>query len=126
MKYLIILFFCFAGISAKSQADTSVLLVAEQMPRFPGGQDSLNAFIASNIKYPAAAIKNNIEGTVQVQFVVEADGHITNVKCVKEIGHGCDYEAIRIVRLMRWIPGYHAGQPQRVMMVIPIKFSYLK
>lgn len=59
-----------------------VFVIAEEMPRFPGGDAAYNQYIAHHVRYPKAASENGVEGTVKVQFIVEPDGRITNVHAI--------------------------------------------
>ncbi len=100
--------------------------VAEEQPSFPGGNAELKRFLRNNIVYPQLAREVNISGRVYLQFIVEKDGSITNIKLLKDIGGGCDEEAIRVVKLMpEWNPGKQNGRPVRVMLTLPVKFSLL-
>jgi len=95
----------------------------EQMPEFPDGQAAMMKFIQSNLKYPAIARENDIQGTVVVQFVVAADGGISRVNVARGIGGGCDEEAVRVVKSMpKWRPGKHNGRAVPVNFTLPIKF----
>ncbi|MDQ3143052.1 MAG: energy transducer TonB [Bacteroidota bacterium] len=96
----------------------------EQMPEFPNGQAALLKYIQSNLKYPAIARENGIEGTVVVQFVVTKDGDIQKVTVARGIGGGCDEEALRVVRSMpNWRPGKHNGRAVPVSFTLPIRFK---
>ena len=55
-------------------------IIAEQMPQFPGGDAAMMQHISRHIRYPKIAIESGVEGTVRVEFIVETDGTITNVK----------------------------------------------
>ncbi|MGB4666409.1 MAG: energy transducer TonB [Bacteroidales bacterium] len=100
-----------------------IFSIVEEPAQFPGGDDALSKFIHENIKYPREAIKNKISGTVYVQFVVEKDGSISDVKVVRGIGGGCDEEAVRVITKMpNWIPAKQKGIPVRFFYVIPITF----
>jgi protein TonB len=100
-----------------------IFSIAEEPAQFPGGDEALLKFIHENIKYPREAIKNKISGTVYVQFVVEKDGSISDVKVVRGIGGGCDEEAVRVITKMpNWIPAKQKGIPVRFFYVIPITF----
>ena len=91
---------------------------------FPGGIDSLEAFVNRNLQYTSYAKENNITGKVFVSFVVEKDGSLTNVKVWSDIGGGCGTEAMRVVKLMpKWIPGKYYGKPVRCVRIIPITFA---
>jgi len=98
--------------------------VVEDMPAFPGGMEAMIQFISSNIQYPADAQKQKVDGRVLVNFVVEKDGSITEVKVVKPTFPSLDAEAIRVVKAMpKWKPGYQRGQAVRVQFTMPINFS---
>lgn len=96
----------------------------EQMPEFPGGESALLAYLSKNIKYPAIAQENNIQGRVIVQFVVNKDGSIVDCKIVKStVDKSCDKEAIRVVSTMpKWKPGHNNGKPVRVRYTVPVMF----
>ena len=99
------------------------LTVVENQPDFPGGDAARAQFLHDNLKYPALARESDIEGTVFVEFVVERNGKITNIKVKRGIGGGCDEEAVRAVKMMpNWNPGRQNGQNVRVQFVLPIKF----
>jgi protein TonB len=100
-----------------------VFKVVEQMPQFPDGEAALFKFINDNIKYPAVARENGIEGKVFVKFIVEADGSVTNVEVVRDIGGGCGEEAMRVVKKFpKWNPGKQRGRPVRVFFNLPVQF----
>lgn len=97
----------------------------EIMPEYIGGEDALMQYLQNNIKYPEYAKNNKIGGTVQVEFVVNEDGTISNEKVVKGIKGGCDEEALRVIKKMpRWKPGKENGKPVSVYYTIPIVFKY--
>ena len=103
--------------------DEEIFLVVENEPEFPGGSDSLYAYIARNIKYPETAKKEKIEGRVFVTFVIEKDGQVSSAKILRDIGGGCGEEAIRVVKSMpKWKPGTQRGNPVRVQFNLPVSF----
>jgi len=96
----------------------------EQMPEFPGGQAEMMKFLAQNIQYPINAARNNVEGRVVLQFVVEKDGQIGDVKIARSVDPELDAEALRVVKSMpNFIPGRHGGKPVAVWYTIPISFK---
>ena len=106
------------------QSKKMVYKSVEQMPRFPGGEAGLMRYLQSNINYPANAAKNNIGGRVILQFVVEKDGHIGEVKVVRSIDPEIDAEAVRVVKsLPDFIPGRQDGEPVAVWYTIPVSFK---
>ncbi len=113
-------------------------VVVEEMPRFTGCEDiesdkderrmcadkKLLNYIYSNIKYPAIARQNRVEGLVVISFVVAKDGSIGKVKVVKDIGAGCGKEAARVVKNMPdWIPGKQRNKKVAVRYNFPVKFK---
>jgi protein TonB len=95
----------------------------EQMPEYPGGVKALMQWIYKHIKYPDIAQENGITGTVVVNFVVDTDGKISNVKILRGIDPSCDEEAMRVVRaLPPWKPGKQGGKAVRVYYTLPIKY----
>jgi TonB family protein len=108
---------------ATSKEDT-VYQVVEQMPQFPGGEYALMEHISKNIVYPVEAKEKEIQGRVFINFVIEKDGSVSNVKVLRGIGGGCDEEAVRAVSsLPKWKPGKQKGKPVRVHYQIPILFK---
>jgi len=96
----------------------------EQMPSFPGGMGALMSWLSQNIKYPIIAAENGVEGRVIVQFVVEKDGSITDVKIAKSVDPSLDKEATRVVSSMpHWIAGRQNGNPVRVKYTVPVTFK---
>ena len=107
-----------------SNETSEVFNVVEKMPEFPGGQDSLQSYLARNLHYPKQALAKGIQGRVFVTFIVEKDGSISEVRLLQGIGSGCDEEALRVIDMMpRWIPGQHRGKPVRARFVLPVKFT---
>ncbi len=100
------------------------LVFTEEMPEFPGGPDSLNAFLSKEIQYPQVARDYGITGTVLVEFVVEEDGRVTNAKVKVPLFPECDKEAVRAVMAMpKWKPGRNMGKPVRCWYQVPVTFK---
>jgi periplasmic protein TonB len=92
-------------------------------PEFPGGVDRLLQFLSANLRYPKKERKRNIEGRVLVNFVVERDGTITNVRIIESVSKGLDREAIRVVkRLPNFEPGMEDGLKVRFQYNLPVMF----
>ncbi len=101
----------------------SVYDVVEQMPSFPGGISGLRTYLNQNIRYPAEAQENCVQGRVVVSFVVEKDGHISDVTVLRSVDPSLDKEAVRVIRNMpRWTPGKQGGEPVRVRYNVPVSF----
>jgi TonB family protein len=112
--------------SGSENADPGKLtfMLVEKMPEYPGGENELYRYLATNIQYPAEAKKKGIQGRVFVTFIIEQDGRVTDVRILRGIGGGCDEEALRVVRAMpRWRPGVQKGKPVRVQYNLPISFK---
>ncbi|HYV90747.1 MAG TPA: energy transducer TonB [Chitinophagales bacterium] len=101
-----------------------VFLYVEQMPEYPGGMKALKNFFHKNLKYPPMARASGIGGRVVVQFVVEKDGSVTDVKLVMSSDPELDSAALAAVRkLPKWKPGKLEDQPVRVYYRLPITFE---
>lgn len=97
--------------------------VVEQMPSFPGGISGLRTYLNQNIRYPAEAQENCVQGRVVVSFVVGKDGHISDVTVLRSVDPSLDKEAVRVIRNMpRWTPGKHGGEPVKVRYNVPVSF----
>ena len=112
------------------------------MPRFPGCENAggsaaekkacadkkLLQYLYKNLKYPAIARENGVEGRVYIQFVVERDGSVTDTKIVRDIGAGCGQAALKVVNNMnglpnKWTPGRQRGTSVRVLYTLPVTFK---
>jgi periplasmic protein TonB len=113
------------GIQTNRQEDNEPkeLTDVQKLPSFPGGEAELMKYLSENIKYPAIARENNIQGTVALSFIVEKNGSLSNVKILKDPGGGCGKEAVRVLETMpRWTPGEANGNPVRVKFTLPVRF----
>ena len=98
--------------------------VVEKQPEFPGGQKAFLLYIQKNLLYPEQAKRMGIEGKVFVQFVVDKEGKLSEVKAIKGIGAGCEDEAVRVIRSSpKWNPGKQRGRAVKVRIVVPLTFS---
>lgn len=100
-------------------------IMKEEMPQFPGGPTAFLQFLRDSIRYLVIEKEKGLQGTVYVQFTVEKDGSITDVKTVKGVpgAPGLSKEAERVIGLMpKWTPGKLNGKPVRVVITQPIKF----
>lgn len=104
--------------------DDNVYDITEEPPSFPGGQAAMKTYLARNIKYPPTAMKNKIEGRVILQFVVRADGSISDTHVMRGISPELDAEAVRVIANMpKWNPGKQDGKPVNVKFTIPVSFK---
>jgi protein TonB len=103
--------------------ETTIFLVPEEMPEFPGGNIALLHYLSQNIRYPAIAVDNGVYGKVTVNFVVNIDGTVSDAKVLRGVDPSLDKEALRVVySLPKWKPGKQSGKPVRVAFTVPINF----
>ncbi|AEW01150.1 hypothetical protein A4D02_32490 [Niastella koreensis] len=95
-------------------------------PDFPGGMGAWISFIRRNLKYPAAAVKANIQGTVVVQFVVDLDGNVTNIKTVSGPGELKQAAMNVIKKSPKWNPAVQNGHRVKGYKTQPIVFRIEK
>ena len=96
----------------------------EVSPEFPGGMDSLYAYLCHNVSYPAEARDSNITGRVVVSFAIDRDGSVCNVNVLRDIGGGCGAAVVEAVKAMpKWKPGHQRGKPIRTQFTLPVNFS---
>lgn len=97
--------------------------VNQVQPEFPGGQDSLQAFLNDNLMYPEKAKRDHIQGIVYVGFMVDRKGKIVNPKILSTVSEELDAEALRVVKMMPdWQPGTAGGSPVDVQYILPLEF----
>ncbi len=90
---------------------------------FKGEKVSLKKYIADNIRYPDDAYKNNITGTVTIEFIIEINGVISNVRTKNSIGAGCSGEAIRLIKQLDWLPGIKDNKAVRTRIFLDVTFG---
>lgn len=121
----------FANATAQTNSSRSEVMdftSVDTPPSFPGGLEKFYTFIGKSVKYPAEAVKNNVQGKVFLSYIVEKDGSLSEVQLAgKKLGYGTDEEAIRVLQLSpKWNPGLMNGKPVRVKYHIPISFTLSK
>jgi len=91
---------------------------------FPGGISKFNQYLVKNIRYPAHAIKYHIQGKVRLNFVIDKDGSISNVKVIRSVSKDIDAEAVRVLlNSPKWNPTKMCGKPVKTQYAIPVNFS---
>jgi TonB family protein len=101
-----------------------VFTAAEQAPEFPGGMEKFYQFLSRKIHYPKAARDNNTQGRVIVNFIVEKDGSLSNVRSLRDPGNGLAEAALQAVAASpKWIPGQENGKRVRVIYTVPVAFT---
>ena len=104
--------------------EAEMFTIVEEMPEFPGGQKAMFEFLNKELNYPTMAKENSIEGRAIVSFIVKADGSISDIELLRDIGGGCGQESIRVVSEMpKWKPGKQRGKAVDVKYNLPIRFA---
>ncbi|MCE7991251.1 MAG: TonB family protein [Roseivirga sp.] len=101
-----------------------IFVYVEEQASFPGGAKAWGKFLNKNFKYPRSAARMGIEGKVNLSFVVDKNGVISDIQVTRGIGGGCDEEAIRVLsQSPKWNPGKQRGNAVKSRMAIQIKFQ---
>lgn len=129
------------SLNAQEEKAEEIFKEVEQMPRFYSeecekvaekdieelkacAQREMLNFVYKNVKYPTKAITDGVEGTVVIRFVIGKDGSIQYAESIRNIGGGCEEEALRVVLMMpKWIPGVYEGRAVPVYFNLPVKFD---
>jgi TonB family protein len=110
-------------IQIESQSNNYTSMISP--PMFAGGMDNLNNFLQKAIKFPEDAVESGIQGTVKLNFIIEKDGSLSNIKTERKLGFGIDEEAIRVLKLTKkWYPAMQNGKAVKVAYSIPIRFTF--
>ena len=93
-------------------------------PEPPGGMAAFMKWVGATYEYPAAALENGINGVVEVSFVVEKDGQLTDISVKRDLKYGAGDAAVRLLKkAKKWRPGVQNGRPVRVAYTLPIRLS---
>jgi len=120
--------------------EDEIFSIAEEMPVFPGcnngskaekkacTEKQLMTFMAKNLKYPAIARENGIQGRLFIRFVVDNNGTIQDAQILRDIGAGCGDAALDVINSMNdvlgnWTPGKQRGNKVKVMYTMPVFFN---
>lgn len=98
----------------------------QMAPLIAGGMSALPGYIAKEMRYPPEAFRRSLEGTVRLEFVVEASGTLSNMQVLDEVGGGCVDEAMRLMHRMAWKPGVKEGRRVRSQLQVSIRFALPK
>lgn len=105
-------------------AANEVYTVVEKKPQFPGGEAAMMKYVGENIRYPENAFKNKVQGRVIVQFVVQKDGKVGDVKILRGTDEELNNEAVRVIKsLPAFTPGEMDGKPVSVWYTFPVMFK---
>ena len=113
-----------ADVKQVTEDINKVYDVVEVLPSFPGGPDKFTQYLGKNIRYPAVDRENNTQGKAIMQFVVERDGSLTDIKSLRAPTQAMADEATRVLKASpKWKPGIQNGRPVRAQYTVPINFS---
>jgi TonB family protein len=89
-----------------------------------GGIIEFYRHVGKVVRYPSKARRNGTQGKVFIQFVVQKDGSLSNIRILKGIGSGCDEEALRAVATSpKWQPAQQRGRLVKQRYTLPIMFQ---
>lgn len=108
---------------ATAEENDSIYGTVDELPVFPGGDQACANWVVKKLKYPPKCKKEKIEGFVIVQFVVEKNGKVSNVKAIRSPHPDLAETAIRTMRKMpKWTPGKVGGKAVRSKLNQPVRF----
>lgn len=104
--------------------ETQALVLVDEMATPKSGFEAFYRYIRENMAYPEEAIKQGIEGKVVLEFVVDKEGNLHNMRVKKSLGHGCDEVAMRVVKEgEKWKPAKNKGELVLQKITLPISFK---
>ncbi|PVH25894.1 energy transducer TonB [Sphingobacterium corticibacter] len=93
-------------------------------PEYPGGMAAFRKYVETSFQYPSGAIDAGVKGAVELTFVVEKDGSLTDIKVLKDLGYGTGQAGVNLLkRSKKWKPGIQNGRPVRVQYRLPISLN---
>jgi len=124
----LIIFICFFYLSGflnlKAQQEDKVFVMVEVPPEFPGGDNAMLEFFSDNSFFVEKPVSKSINGVIFVQFIIETDGSVSNVKILKGLNPEVDEKLVKVISMMpKWTPGTQNGENVRVSFNIPVKFA---
>ncbi|ERJ61440.1 energy transducer TonB [Sphingobacterium paucimobilis] len=112
------------GVEGGTGTGEEIFESVEIQPEPPGGMAAFRRWIGDNYQYPSGAIDAGVKGTVQVSFVVEKDGSLTDIKVVRDLSYGTGDAAKKLLaKAKKWSPGIQNGRPVRVAYTLPIRLD---
>jgi TonB family protein len=114
-----------ASSSTDKKIDSEGIYVnTDVLPEYPGGKKAIQKYIEENIQYPAQAVEEEVEGTVNITFAVDENGNVYKATTIgSKIGYGLEQEALRVVNKMpKWKPGKVNGKNVKTRLSLPVVF----
>ncbi|MBF9238698.1 energy transducer TonB [Hymenobacter sp. BT683] len=113
-----------ADIAASANPDRPAVVAPDRPTQPVGGNQAFFDWIEKNQKYPLLARQRKIQGKVMVEFMVQADGSLTDARVIRKMGSGLDEEALRLIKTApKWEPAMFQGKPLKQKMVLPVLFQ---
>ena len=129
LSKIVIVYYSGSRADTSKSTDNSVYDFSnvEKLPEFPGGMKKFYDYVGRTFNYPAEAKKEGVNGRLIVQFVVETDGSLTDIKVMRDLGKGTGEEAVRVLQSSpKWTPATHKGKNVRVLYTLPIQLNITK
>lgn len=101
----------------------AVFDIVEENPVLKSSGGNMQVFLRDNLVYPPLAVENGIQGKVYVEFIIDTTGNVACAKIRKSVDRLLDNEALRVIRLSKWIPGKQRGISQYVRYIQPVSFK---
>ena len=112
------------GVEGGTGDSEEIFQSVEVNPEPPGGMAAFRKWIENNFQYPQAAIDAGVNGTIQVSFVVEKDGSLTDIKVLRDLSYGTGQAAVNLLKkAKKWSPGVQNGRKVRVAYNLPIRMN---
>ena len=112
------------GVEGGTGTGDEIFESVEVNPEPPGGMAAFRKWIGDNFQYPQGAIDAGVNGTIQVSFVVERDGSLTDIKVLRDLSYGTGQAAVNLLKkAKKWSPGVQNGRKVRVAYNLPIKLN---
>ncbi|UOQ98899.1 energy transducer TonB [Hymenobacter sp. 5317J-9] len=113
-----------ADIAASANPNVRAVVAPDRPTQPVGGTQAFFDWIEKNQKYPLLAKQRKIQGKVMVEFMVQPDGSLTDMRVVKKMGSGLDEEALRLIKTApKWEPAMFQGKPIKQKMLLPVLFQ---
>ena len=119
---LILMFLGFNNVSFTQNQETDLMIYdfTEEDAQFPGGNDFLQKWIATNFELPSDLTKSE-QGKIYLSFVIEKDGSVSNIRITRGLSEKLNNAAIKLVQKMpSWKPAINNGKPVRSRLMLPI------
>ena len=113
------------NIEEDVEEDTEIpFAIVEEKPLFMGKEaDEFTKWVYNNIHYPELAIENGIQGRITLQFTIDKDGNVCDIKVLRGADSSLDKEAVRVIGSSpKWSPGRQRGRKVSVKYTFPIVF----